>query len=71
MSPFDGFDVVFRAEGIRLVLRAQSTWTHGDVGDPYTLAVSVGVIFLAAIFASAGPALTAISIQPMQALRKE
>jgi len=50
---------------------AFASWTHGNVRDPEMLAASAGILFLAAIFASIGPALTATSIQPMQALRKE
>jgi putative ABC transport system permease protein len=51
--------------------RAFASWTHGNVRDPEMLAASAGILFLAAILASIGPALTATSIQPMQALRKE
>ena len=51
--------------------RAFASWTHGNVRDPQMLAASAGILFLAAILASIGPALTATSIQPMQALRKE
>src|SRR5579859_378387 len=50
--------------------RIFTSWTHGDLRDPDTLAISVAVLFLAALFASVGPALAATSIQPMQALRK-
>jgi putative ABC transport system permease protein len=57
---------------VSLVLgRAFASWTHGNVRDPEMLAASAGILFLAAILASIGPALTATSIQPMQALRKE
>jgi ABC-type antimicrobial peptide transport system permease subunit len=51
--------------------RAFASWTHGNVRNPEMLAASAGILFLAAILASVGPALTATSIQPMQALRKE
>jgi hypothetical protein len=51
--------------------RAFASWTHGNVRDPEMLAASAGILFLAAILASIGPALTATAIQPMQALRKE
>ncbi|MFC5860710.1 ABC transporter permease [Acidicapsa dinghuensis] len=46
-------------------------WTNGNARDPVLLAIVAGVLFSAAMLASVGPALTAASIDPMQALRTE
>ena len=51
--------------------RVFAYWTNGNVRDPAMLAAMIGILFLAALVASAGPALTAASIEPMKALRSE
>lgn len=51
--------------------RVFAYWTNGNARDPALLAIVTVVLFLAAVFASAGPALAAASIDPMQALRTE
>lgn len=45
--------------------------TNGNVRDPSMLVAAAGILFLAAVAASIGPALRAASIDPMRALRSE
>jgi hypothetical protein len=51
--------------------RVFAYWTSGNVSDPMMLAAVTGILFGAALAASAAPAWTAASIDPIQALRSE
>ncbi len=46
-------------------------WTNGNVRDPEMLLAVIGLLLIASAAASLGPALAAISIDPMRALRRE
>ena len=51
--------------------RVFAYWTNGDARDPLMLLGIAGILFLSAGMASIGPVLTAMSIDPMAALRSE
>jgi predicted permease len=51
--------------------RLFAQWTNGNSRDPATLALVVGVLLIAAFFASLGPAVAATSIAPAKSLQSE
>jgi predicted permease len=62
------------AAGIALSLglsQVLAHWTAGNARDPGMLAAVAGVLLVAAVLASVGPALAAASIAPTEALRAE
>jgi predicted permease len=51
--------------------RTFAQWTNGNAGDPEVLVAVVGLLLLTAVASSLGPVLSAVSIDPMRALRSE
>lgn len=51
--------------------RVFAYWTNGNVRDPAMLAAIIEIVFFAAAAACVGPARTAVSIDPVMALRSE